>query len=355
MKTHPQSVASLLLPGLLILLAAIATVSQATEKQGDYFGAIPSELPTWFKTSFLDFEDDVAEAAENGRRVMIYFHQEGCPYCAQLVEENFANEDIKSFMLQHFESIHINMWGDREVVSIGGKTFTEKTFAAALKVQYTPTLLFLNEQGGLALRLDGYYPPGAFRDALTYVAEKHETELSFAAYREQNRQGDGAGGLIGEDFHLDNNNLQQLVGMDNKPLVVYFEATDCEACEILHERILSDQRTRELVVQANNVQLDTHSNEQITIPDGTEMTVAEWVRQLDVSYKPSVVFFDTSGKEVMRISAFIKTFHFQSVYAYVVEKAYLEQPSFQRYIATRGEMLREAGYDTDIWGYESLH
>ena len=34
------------------------------------------------------------------------------------------------------------MWGDREVLSLDGRTFTEKTFSAALKVQFTPTLVF---------------------------------------------------------------------------------------------------------------------------------------------------------------------------------------------------------------------
>jgi len=51
----------------------------------------------------------------------------------------------------------------------------------------------------------------------------------------------------------------------------------------------------------------------------------------------------------------LKTFHFQSTFAYVLEKGYVTEPSFQRYIAARGEKLREMGYDTDIWGYRSFH
>jgi len=45
--------------------------------------------------------------------------------------------------------------------------------------------------------------------------------------------------------------------------------------------------------------------------------------------------------------------HFQSSLAYVLEQGYRTQPSFQRYISARGEKLREQGYDTDIWGYDS--
>ena len=86
-----------------------------------------------------------------------------------------------------------------------------------------------------------------------------------------------------------------------------------------------------------------------------EETTRDWAHELGISYTPSLVFFDAQGQEVMRISAFLKTFHFQSVYAYVLEKAYLEEPQFQRYIAARADHIREAGFDTDIWGYESFH
>jgi thioredoxin-related protein len=127
--------------GLLLLLVTFSwQVSLASEvPQGKYYGAIPSEKPDWFKESFLEFEADVAEAAAAGRRVMLYFHQEGCPYCARLVEENFNDPELKTFIIENFDGITLNMWGDREVVSVAGQDFTEKTFAAALKVQYTPT------------------------------------------------------------------------------------------------------------------------------------------------------------------------------------------------------------------------
>ena len=161
---HPGIATSLI--SLVLLLFASQTAFANEVEMGEFRGAMPSEKPAWFKESFLEFEEDVAEAASEGRRVMLYFHQDGCPYCARLVEENFANPEIRSFIIEHFDGISLNMWGDREIVSVGGRDFTEKTFAAALKVQYTPTLVFLDEQGQVALRLNGYYPPQDFRAAL---------------------------------------------------------------------------------------------------------------------------------------------------------------------------------------------
>lgn len=352
--TKPLAIAGRLLALMSLLWLPLQPVAASEVKLGEYYGAIKSEKPDWFKESFLEFEEDVAEAAAAGRRVMLYFHQEGCPYCARLVQENFTDPELKAYIIENFDGISLNMWGDREVVSVGGQDFTEKTFARALKVQYTPTLVFLDEKGKVALRLNGYYPPRDFRAALDYVAQKLERKISFSQYRLE-QMAATAGSLIHEDFYLGESDLGKVVAASNKPLAVYFESADCAECATLHERILKDKATRKLVLQANNVQLDVASSAPLTTPDGKKTDAGRWAQELGISYTPSVVFFDSQGKEVMRISAFIKTFHFQSVYAYVLEKAYLREPEFQRYISARAEHIREAGFDTDIWGYESFH
>jgi thioredoxin-related protein len=339
---------------LAVLVLAAQGVSANEVKPGEYFGAIQSEKPEWFKESFLEFDYDVAEAAAQGRRVMLYFHQDGCPYCARLVQENFTDPEIRDYIIRHFDGISLNMWGDREVVSIGGRQFTEKKFAAALEVQYTPTLLFLDESGKTILRLNGYYPPADFRAALTYAAEKMEQKVSFSDYRLEKLAAQ-QGELIDEDFYLDATDLGKVLRETGKPLAVYFESPGCAECETMHRRVLSDRATRKLVTRAANVQFDVRSGETLVTPSGETTTVRQWASDLGISYTPSLVFFDTQGKEVMRISAFLKTFHFQSVYAYVLEEAYLEEPEFQRYISARADHIREAGFDTDIWGYESFH
>ena len=339
---------------VLLLLAQPSLAMGSDQNAGRSFGAKAVEKPDWFKESFLEFEQDVAEAAEAGRRVMLYFHQDGCPYCARLVEENFSDPETRDFIVRHFDGISLNMWGDREVINVAGQEFTEKTFAAALRVQYTPTLIFLDESGQVALRLNGYYPPQDFTAAIEYVAQKMETRQSFADYR-RDQLGAKGGNLIHEDFFSKDRNLQKLLAHSGRPLSVYFETPGCAECLTLHDRVLTDPPTRELVLKASNVQLDPTSAERLVTPDGRELRVAEWASELGIAYTPSLVFFDLTGREVMRIDAFVKTFHFQSVYAYVLEKAYLEVPQFQRYIAARAERIREMGFDTDIWGYESLH
>lgn len=340
---------------LFPLLLHAAENKAPHDKEGEYLGSINSEIPSWFKESFLDFAEDVEEAAEANKRVMIYFHQPGCPYCAKLVDENFTDPQIKKYTQDNFDGISINMWGDREIVSIGDKTFTEKEFALALKVQYTPTILFLNEQGQTVLRLNGYYPPEKFRNSLTYIAEHKEKEQTFSEYNEAQLKHKSAKNHViqNEDFFIKTNDLNKLRLSSNNVTAVFFEKNNCADCSILHNKVLADTTTRDIAKRFNNVQLDALSQQAIVTPAGETTTVADWAEKLKISYQPSVVFFDRKGIEVMRIGGFIKSFHFQSVYDYVYEKAYLTEPSFQRYIGERGERIRAAGFDTDIWGYDS--
>lgn len=128
--------------------------------------AAAQEIPQWFTPSFLDVREDVADAAREGKRLMLYFHQEGCPYCKQLVEVNFRDPKIVGKMRRHFSPVHIDIFGDREVTWTDGRKMSEKQLAAALKVRYTPTLVFFDERGAVAARIEGYLAPVPFSAAL---------------------------------------------------------------------------------------------------------------------------------------------------------------------------------------------
>jgi thioredoxin-related protein len=341
-----------LLCGVLLIWMAVVS---AAEPHGEYLGAQPSERPEWFKDSFLEFEEDIADAAAEGRRVMLYFHQDACPYCARLVEENFTHPEIEKYVRRHFDGISLNMWGDREVVTVAGKSFTEKTLAEALKVQFTPTLLFLDESGKIALRLNGYYPPEQFRRALQYAAMKKEREMTFSEFLRNADSEDAGNGLIAEDFFSQTSDLQVLLQESSRPLAVYFEAQKCTDCARLHQQVLTDPATRTLVKTMHNVLLDINSNESVVTPDGSRLSQKEFATRLNIQYVPTIVLFAPSGEEVHRVEGFFKTFHVQSSLAYVLGNGYREQPSFQRYISARGEKIREKGYAVDIYGYRSDH
>ena len=61
-------------------------------RHGALLGPRPVEYLDWFKQSFLDMEEDVGETGEAGRRVIVFFRQDGCPCRNALIEEAFSRE-----------------------------------------------------------------------------------------------------------------------------------------------------------------------------------------------------------------------------------------------------------------------
>ena len=338
-----------------ILMLTLLSVSQflfaASEGQLSQGMVNPGyhEKPAWFKESFLDLREDVQEAADENKRVLLYFYQDGCPYCAKLLEDNFGNPAIASKTRKNFDVIAINLWGDKEVVDMAGKPTTEKQFAESLKVQYTPTLLFLDEKGKGVARLNGYYAPNKFDVVLDYVAGKHEKTMKLSAFYANHIKSKKSGKLMDEPFFLPH----PLKLADNRkqswrPLLVLFEQRDCDSCVELHKDLFK----RESIVMALSafdvVQLDMNSQQQLQTPDGRMLSAKKWAEELNVSYAPSMVYFDAKGKEVFRSEAWLKSFHLHAVLDYVATAAYLHQPNFQRFVQHRADALREKGFAVDL-------
>jgi len=343
-KYTQQRWLALLLGSLFLMTGVVA----AEEKEGKFYGAAVTEYPEWFKDSFLDLREDLAEADRAGRRLVVLFVQNGCPYCHALVERNLAQKDIEQTMRKNFDVVLINMWGDREVHGLDGKKTVEKDLAAAFKVQFTPTLLFFNEKGQVVLRLNGYLPPHRFKNAIEYVATHQENKISYRDYMAAHATHHKGGKLHDEPFFAKPPyDLSKLKG--KKPVALYFEQNDCPNCDTLHEKVLIDKPTRKVISQFENVQVDMWSKTPIITMDGKRTTARELARALDVKYAPTIVLFNEQGKEIIRSEAFFKVFHTQGIFAYVLEGGYKTQPSFQRWLSARADHFREQGKDVDIW------
>ncbi len=308
------------------------------------------DIPPWFKETFLDLREDVREATAEGKRLLVYFGQDGCPYCRELMQVNFAEKEIADYTRRHFNAVAINMWGDREVTWTDGRVLTEKAFAAALKVQFTPTLVFFDEKGVPVLRLNGYYPPHRFRAALDYVAGKHEGRVAFATWLERHAREPASGRLHVEPYFMKPPyRLAASRRARGKPLIVLFEQKQCAGCDRLHERGLRDAAVRDLIGKFDVARLELFGAASVETPDGRRLTEWQWGRALGVAYTPSLIFFDASGREVFRMEAFLQPFHLASGLEYVASGAYLAQPSFQRYVQSRAERIRSAGGSVELW------
>ena len=306
------------------------------------------DKPEWFKQSFLDIRDDLAEAAAGGRRLLLYFYQDGCPYCAKLLNDNFGDRALADKTRRGFDVIAINLWGDRAVTGLDGTETSEKAFAAGLRVQYTPTLLFLDEAGGVVLRVNGYFAPRKLDIALDFVAGRHERQRSFRDYYAARAPAPASAvlnvlaGTLPEPLRLADR------GDSGRPLLVMFEQGKCRECDELHRETLSRSEVAYALTNLDVAQVDLWSNDRVQTPDGREMVMRDWIAELGIQHAPSLVFFDPEGSEVFRAEAYLRSFHVHGAIDYVVTGAYRRQPSFQRFLQHRTELLGERGFTVDL-------
>ena len=273
------------------------------------------ETPEWFVESFLDLREDAAEAAREGKRLMVYFHQDGCPYCKQLVTVNFRDAKIVEKTRRHFMPLAINIWGDREVTAADGRKLPEKAFARLLKIQFTPTLVFFDANARIVHRINGYLPPGEFLAALDAAV------------------GQVAAPLESRSAPVD---LRRKAG--SRPLAVLLLSPRCDACDEM-ERNLTLPEVRSQLAKL----------ELVRMQNGSEVLTAAGTRALSSTYVPALVFLDAHGREVFRTEAYLRPFHLAGSLEYVASGAYGREPSFQRFLHAKAERMKLRGERVDLW------
>jgi thioredoxin-related protein len=302
---------------LLLLACALGARAQAIE------------VPAWFSESLLELPEDVKDAARDGKRLMLYFGQDGCPYCKELMQTTFSQRAIVEKTRRHFVAIALNIWGDREVQWTDGRRMSEKELTRVLKVQYTPTLIFLDERGAIAARLNGYYPPPRFAVALDYAAGLAGRGQRLEEYMKAAVKEAASPRLHAEAFFL-----ELPAKLDGKrPVALVIETPYCVSCDELHREGFRRPEVRKL--------LEGFDVYQLTPDDARALS-------LRVAYTPTIAFFD-AGREVFRIEAYLRPFHLAAALDYVASRAYRAEPSFQRYLQRRAERLRESGAAVDLW------
>ena len=306
--------------------------------------AFAQEPPGWFSESLLDLREDVAEARAQSKRVMLYFGQDGCPYCKRLMDVNFRQASIAGKAQRDLVALALNIWGDREVTWTDGTVTTEKRLAAQLKVQFTPTLVFLDERGAIALRVNGYYPPHHFEAAIDHVAGR----ISRTEYLERLRSDPASPSLHAQPFFLaPPYDLRRR--SRGKPLAVLFETPSCAQCDEMHTVAFKRQEVLNELAKFDVVRLAFSANDAVTTPEGKKTDAASWARALRVGYVPTLVLFDAPGREVFRAEAYLRPFHVAGALDYVASGAYAREPSFQRFLQAKAERMRDRGEPVDLW------
>jgi len=325
---------------LLVLLTGHIWTAMAAER-GKVTGGVPHEVPGWFKDSFLEIADDVDEATEQGKHVLLFFQLNSCPYCDRMLEEAFAAESMASYVQQHFDAIAINVRGDRDIAFNEEISVPEKELSEKLKVRVTPAILFLDENNKPVVRVNGYRAPERFRLVLEYVATKSYRTTKLADYMQAK--------LDRNVYQLRPNRLfsdtRDLSSVDG-PLMLIFEDGSCYDCAAFHDGVLAHEAVQKEIKPFTVVRLDADSDEKIIDVMGNETTAASFAREYEMIYRPGVFFFD-EGVLVRRSDNLVYPFHFKEILRFVAGGFYKQMDYFP-YLEKRTEELLAAGVDIDL-------
>jgi thioredoxin-related protein len=336
----------LLVKTLMLLCGMACVAAAAVTEEDDEFPVFddqpleaPLEFPDWFKLSFLDLAEDIAEARAAGKAgIMVYFGQKYCAYCQQFLEKDLAREDIQAYIRQHFDVIGIDIHGHRQVIDTSGHEYDESGYAVQEKTNFTPSVIFFDLDGNEVLRLRGYYPPYRFRAALEYVADRHYAKERYRDFLaragvplvfEPGDLSDEAFFMPGP-YMLDRSRIPA-----ERPLAVFFEQGNCHACDVLHTGPLADPEIRKLMEQMESVQLSFWEDTPVVTPSGERTTARRWADQLGLFYTPTLIIFAPNGEEVIRVDSVVQFYRLRNVLEYVLDEGYRDHATFQRWRESR--------------------
>lgn len=139
--------------------------------------------------SFLELREDLEEAKDSGKGLVILFEQPGCGACERLHEVNFADSALVEYITQHFNVLQINLYGAKTVTDFDGEELEERAFAEKKLIHFTPTTLFLGADGEELFRVPGYLALPYYRAAFEYVVDEGPQKgILFPRWSKQRRE-----------------------------------------------------------------------------------------------------------------------------------------------------------------------
>ena len=329
---------------LMFLVFSILMITHLNANEGKLSGGSMHEVPEWFKESFLDIKEDISEAEANNKHFMIFMDLEGCPYCTKMLNENFiAQNKTSEFIKKYFDVINIDVKGSREISWDENTTLTEKALAEKLEIQYSPTILFFNKNKEVVVRVNGYRNKDDFKYILEFVQGKYYEQMSLTQYLEK---------ITKETLYtfIENKMFKDLKDLSKikTPLAVIFEDGSCTQCDYFHNRLLKDKDVLKEFKNFTIVRLNANSDEQIIDIDGNKTTAKEWVKKINLDYRPGILLYDNK-KLISTVDALLYPFHFKELLRYVGEKHYKKYPkSYLDYLRVRQSELLKQGININL-------
>jgi thioredoxin-related protein len=125
-------------------------------------------------------------------------------------------------------------------------------------------------------------------------------------------------------------------------LFLFFSTEGCSYCHRFIAESLGDPSIAQRL-QANfvSIGLEIFSDAELVDFDGDAMRVKELAQQQGVQFAPSLLFFDSGGRRLLRLTGYYGPERFARVLDYLIE-GHHDRLSLREYLASGGEQVRAA-------------
>ena len=151
-------------------------------------GAAPARDPMqhFFALSLGDLQADLDEARRAGKRAaFVMYVRDDCPYCERMKKNILSRPDVQAWYRERFALLAVDIRGAVPITDFGGKATTEKDFALAQGVKFTPVIMFYGLDGKPLTRMDGEIrSTEEFMLLGEFVVSGAYTKMKFAEFKQ---------------------------------------------------------------------------------------------------------------------------------------------------------------------------
>lgn len=157
----------------VLLACVLATAAHAQD------ASVPAEGLDW-----QPFEEAVALAKEQNKKVIVDIYAPWCPWCRRLQREVYTDDTVQDYVRDHFIVTRLDGENQSDSLQFREYTLTPAQLALGLGANGYPTTVFLDPDGEYITRLPGFAAAPEFLNVLSYIGSDSFVNLSFEEYRD---------------------------------------------------------------------------------------------------------------------------------------------------------------------------
>lgn len=132
---------------------------------------------------WYDFEEARQLTAENEKDLFLFMEADWCGICKRMHREVFTDSTIQSLLSTYFYPVRIDI-ESKEKLTFNGKRMTSKAFSKKMKLNATPTAIFLQPDHTVIGSKPGFMDVSELSALLKYIHTDAWERTSLEEYRD---------------------------------------------------------------------------------------------------------------------------------------------------------------------------